>query len=159
MPQPALTRLDTILASALSRLGLERDLDDYRVWQAWDEVVGRPIARNAQPVRLDGRRLVVVVRSSAWMQELSYLQRELVERINTWMGREVIGEIFLVVGRVPRPEDDLSGQKKVERARKRPVGAAPEKLDTPGPPEIRAAFERLWAAARGAKAPRDDQER
>ncbi|MFN2376485.1 MAG: DUF721 domain-containing protein, partial [Candidatus Binatia bacterium] len=94
------TRLSALLEQSLARLGLDRRLDDYRVWQAWDEVVGRTISRNAQPVRLDGTRLVVTVRSSTWLQELSLLQRELIARLNEWMQREVVRELFFVVGRV-----------------------------------------------------------
>ena len=94
------TRLSALLEQTLARFGLDRRLDDYRVWQAWDEVVGRAISRNAQPVRLDGPRLVVTVRSSTWLQELRLLEAELVARLNEWMGREVVGELFFVIGRV-----------------------------------------------------------
>jgi len=92
-----------ILTGVLSRLGLERDLDDYRIWEAWDELVGPAVARNAQPVRLDARRLVVAVKNNMWMQELGLLRTNLVERINEWMGRQVVSEIFLVVGQIGEP--------------------------------------------------------
>lgn len=93
------TELRTILSGVVSRLGIDRNLDDYRIWQAWDEVVGPQVARNAEPVKLDRRRLVVSVRSNGWMQELSLLRHDIRDRLNAWMGREVIGEIFLVVGK------------------------------------------------------------
>lgn len=148
------TRLSSLLEQTLSRFGLDRRLDDYRVWQAWDEVVGRTISRNAQPVRLDGARLVVAVKSSTWLQELSLLQRELIVRLNEWMRREVVREMFFVVGRVdqsgpgtPRPgaQGQLPPRGSVEReivlADKAP---ASEELS----PEVQATFERLWKAAR-----------
>jgi len=144
------TRLALLLEQTLARLGLERRLDDYRVWQAWDEVVGRTISRNAQPVRLDGDRLVVVVRTSSWLQELSLLQRELVTKINDWMGRPVIKDLFFIVGRVDPPAD--SGPAKATgSAPPAPVApASREELGTiPGMnPEAAAAFERLWKTAR-----------
>lgn len=92
------TELRTILSGVVSRLGIDRNLDDYRIWEAWDEVVGPQVARNAEPIKLDRRRLVVSVRSNGWMQELSLLRHDIRDRLNAWMGREVIGEIFLVVG-------------------------------------------------------------
>jgi predicted nucleic acid-binding Zn ribbon protein len=153
------TRLSTLLEQTLSRIGLDRRLDDYRVWQAWDEVVGRTISRNAQPVRLDGTRLVVIVRSSTWLQELSLLQRELVSRINEWMQREVVREIFFVVGRVEPP-----GQKTAAPAapgepqgqRLRDANADQLELVTPPSsedlsPDVAATFERLWRAARARR--------
>jgi predicted nucleic acid-binding Zn ribbon protein len=74
------------LESVVSRLGLRRDLDDYR------------IARNAQPVRLDAKRLVINVKSAVWMQELALLREDIRQRINEWMGRELVQDLFLVLG-------------------------------------------------------------
>ena len=170
------TRLSDLMDQALARLGLDRRLDDYRVWQAWDEVVGRTISRNAQPVRLDGSRLVVAVRSSTWLQELSLLQKELIFRINDWMKREVVRELFFVVGRIepqarstePQASSMENQARSVETkssgpharagaSRIKPANAAPtadvlpptDDLD----PGAAAVFERLWKAAR---ARRDD---
>ena len=63
--------------AVISRLGLRRDLDDYRIFEAWEQVVGAQIARNAQPTRLDTKRLVVTVKSAVWMQELSLLREDI----------------------------------------------------------------------------------
>ena len=57
-------KLGDLLGNVVSRLGLERNLDDYRIWAAWDEVVGPAVARNAQPIRLQARRLVVAVKNA-----------------------------------------------------------------------------------------------
>jgi hypothetical protein len=158
------TKLSALLEHALARIGLDRRLDDYRVWQAWDEVVGRTISRNAQPVRLDGTRLIVTVRSSTWLQELSLLQRELITRINQWMQREVVRELFFVVGRVehsgPGSAASQGAQGKGRAVLGEPQGqrigrahdslalsnAAPPSEDMS--PEAAATFERLWRAAR-----------
>ncbi len=91
-PQP----IGEIIPASLDRLGIERDLDDYRVWQAWDEVVGDTIRRNTEPLRLDGSRLVVAARNASWMQELTLMRAEIVERLNAWMGRKVVSEIYIV---------------------------------------------------------------
>ena len=146
------------MEQTLARIGLDRRLDDYRVWQAWDEVVGRTISRNARPVRLDGSRLVVAVRSPTWLQELRLLQGELVSRLNEWMRREVVRELFFVVGRV----DDESAPLRSGQA---PLGAPQGMLPLRGQeqpaatlepqpamePEAAAVFERLWKAARSRK--------
>lgn len=152
------TRLSAILEQTLARIGLDRRLDDYRVWQAWDEVVGRTISRNAQPVRLDGSRLVVTVRSSTWLQELSLLQRELIARLNEWMEREVVRELFFVVGRVEQHAPDAVTRVAKTRALGEPQGQRrrdePRVNENESPssedlsPDVAATFERLWRAAR-----------
>ncbi len=159
------TRLSALLEQTLARIGLDRRLDDYRVWQAWDEVVGRTISRNAQPVRLDGSRLIVAVRSSTWLQELSLLQRELIVRLNQWMEREVVRELFFVVGRVEQPgaaraqgaSAPAAGQPQGQRTSD--VVTSTSSAIAPPPsrdlsPEVAATFERLWRAAR-ARTPGD----
>ena len=160
------TRLSALLDQALARFGLDRRLDDYRVWQAWDEVVGRTISRNAQPVRLDGSRLVVTVRSSTWLQELSLLQRELIVRLNEWMQREVVRELFFVVGRVEpqKPAAQAQTARRTEAEERSPGdGSAPGLALEQAPPrmsglsaEATETFERLWRAARQRKAPAKD---
>lgn len=127
-----------LLSGVVSRLGLERNLDDYRIWAAWDEVVGPAVARNAQPSRLDARRLVVTVKNATWMQELSLLRHDLCRKLNAWMGREVVAEIFLVVGKV-EAADPMPG------TRQPPTRGVP---DAPRPADLNAAIERLWKALR-----------
>lgn len=143
------TALSSLLEQALARFGLDRRLDDYRVWQAWDEVVGRTISRNAQPVRLDGSRLVVAVRTSTWMHELSLLQREIVPKLNAWMGREVVREIFLVVGRVDAPAQEGAAKPPSKPAPPLRPGSAQAPSADDLPPEAAAIFRRWWRASRG----------
>jgi predicted nucleic acid-binding Zn ribbon protein len=156
------TRLSALLEKTLARFGLDRRLDDYRIWQAWDEVVGRTISRNAQPVRLDGDRLVVTVKSSTWLQELTLLQGELLSRLNEWMGREVVTELYFVVGRVEHHVPEAVA-KTVKPSRDAPAsrvaegGPAQKMPAVPGLSiEATAAFDRLWKAARARQQERPD---
>ncbi len=110
-----LQRLNGVLQGVVARLGLRRDLDDYRVFDAWERIVGAQIARNAQPTRLDSKRLVVTVKSAVWMQELSLFREEIRRKLNEWMGREMISEIFLVLG--SPPEDGAASDRKARRSR------------------------------------------
>jgi hypothetical protein len=157
-------RLSSLMERTLARLGLDRRLDDYRVWQAWDEVVGRTISRNAQPVRLDGDRLVVTVRSSTWLQELTLLQGELLNRLNESMGREVVTELYFVVGRVEHHVPEAV----VKAVRPSPL-PPPSRVAESGPTgsqkmpavpglssEATAAFDRLWKAARARQQERPE---
>ncbi len=135
--------ISTVLADVVARLVLERDLDDFRVWEAWDEVVGEAVSRNAWPIRLDGHRLVVAVKSNTWMQELAMLRDQITPRLNEWMGREVIREIFLVVGR-----PDQSAGSSRDRIRKSTTGDRPQ----PAARAVEDIFQRGLTRKRG-----DDQ--
>ena len=152
---PGPKRLGELLGGVFSRLGLERDVDDYRIWQAWDEVVGPAVSRNAQPVHLDARRLVVAVKNNTWMQELSLLRTDLCRRLNEWMGREVILEIFLVVGRIERPsgEEQPPRLRSIATARRSPLRSVNVESPDQARHKLAAAIDRLWDAARGRRDP------
>lgn len=131
--------LGDVLGNVVARLGLDRDLDDYRIWAAWDEVVGPAVAQNAQPVRLDSRRLVIAVKNTTWMQELTLLRVDICSRLNQWMGREVVSELFLIVGKVERDPEPAPDPRRTSKL---------EEPEAPRPADLREAIERLWNAAR-----------
>ena len=93
------TDLSSLLEAVVQSLGVERELDDYRIWEAWNEVVGEQVANRAQPLKLDGKKLIVGVTSSAWLQELTLLRRDLSGRLNEWMERSVIEEVVFVLNK------------------------------------------------------------
>jgi predicted nucleic acid-binding Zn ribbon protein len=56
------------------------------VFGRWDEVVGEVVARHAQPVKLDGDRLVVEVDDPAWATQLSFLEQTVLARLSEALG-------------------------------------------------------------------------
>jgi predicted nucleic acid-binding Zn ribbon protein len=75
------------LAAALQRFldqqGLARRVGQTNALEAWPRVVGPAVAAAARPVSVLGDgTLVVAVRSSTWMNELSMMERELLDALN-----------------------------------------------------------------------------
>ncbi|MFN2421075.1 MAG: DciA family protein [Gemmatimonadota bacterium] len=81
-PRPVGQELDRVLR----RLGVAEVVESHAVFGEWADRVGAEIARAARPHRIDGGTLIVLVRDSSWMTELSLRQRELLARLNA--GRE-----------------------------------------------------------------------
>lgn len=94
-------RLGDVLDRTLKRLPLRQRLDDYALWTVWDETVGPAVARNAQPVGLRHGTLFVKVRAATWMQQLQYMKDIMVEKLNQRMEREVVTNVFFVLGDFP----------------------------------------------------------
>lgn len=59
------------------------------VFGKWTEAVGDAVARHVQPVKLDGRRLVVEVDDPAWATQLRFLEGTLRDRLRTVAGAEI----------------------------------------------------------------------
>ena len=88
-----------VVARLLRGLGLEDALQGWRAVQEWSETVGPRLARRTRAVEYRDGTLIVEVEGSAWMHEVGFLKRELVERINARLGAAVVREVRLVLPR------------------------------------------------------------
>jgi predicted nucleic acid-binding Zn ribbon protein len=138
-----LERLGAVLEKSLKRLELASRLDEYGVWPIWNDVVGKPIARNAQPEKIRNGTLFVKVSSPVWMQQLQYMKEMIVEKLNQRLKGDVVKNIFFVVGRVdgeaieqePGPVSPAAGVREPQLDE--------QFLESIQDPEIRQAFKRL----------------
>ena len=78
----------------LRRLGVAEVVESHAVFGEWADRVGAEIARAARPHRIDGDTLIVLVRDSSWMTELSLRQRELLARLNSGRGHSTVKRIL-----------------------------------------------------------------
>jgi hypothetical protein len=69
-------------------------------FSASEKSVGPVIARHAQPQTVRGKKLTLVVESPAWMQQLSLLKPQIVEKVNSNLGKATIKDIMLRLGEV-----------------------------------------------------------
>jgi hypothetical protein len=141
---PPIESVGAVLEQSLKRLDLAPRLDEYGVWPIWREVVGRTIARNAQPEKIRNGTLFVKVSSPVWMQELQFMKEMIVEKLNQRLqNNAVVKNIFFMVGRIEEIEPPVAAAE---------TAAAEENFDHPvnqeflqsiKDPEIRAAFAKL----------------
>lgn len=59
------------------------------VFGRWNEAVGAAVSRHVQPVKLDGRRLVVEVDDPAWATQLRFLESTVLARLREEAGAEI----------------------------------------------------------------------
>jgi len=141
---PQIEKLGEVLDKSLKRLELAPRLDEYGVWPVWNDVVGNPIARNAQPEKIRNGTLFVKVTSSVWMQQLQFMKELITEKLNQRLGTAVVKNIFFVVGRVETNAAEAEGQPAAQSAPEpREPEIDEEFLKSLTDPEIRQAFKRL----------------
>jgi hypothetical protein len=97
---PQLERIGEVLDKSLKRLELSSHLDQYGIWPIWNDVVGKPIARNAQPEKIRNGTLFVKVTSPVWMQQLQFMKQMIADKLNQRLRSEVVKNIFFVLGRI-----------------------------------------------------------
>lgn len=125
---------------------LEKRLSEGRIWQVWDRAVGSQIAAKARPANFRDGVLTVMVSNAPWMQQLNFLKKGIIEKVNAMLGEEMVREIFLKAGRPQFSAPEPRPPKKPLR----PLTAADNDriaLETAdiGDAELREAFAHLLA--------------
>ncbi len=75
------TRVAEILPNILKKIGLKQKIDEQEVISTWAEAAGEEIASKAKAVKFSRGVLYVHVEHGAWMQELRFMERELIGKI------------------------------------------------------------------------------
>ena len=73
--------------------GLESPLNEYRLIQAWETVLGKAIARYTEQMYIKNQTLYVHLTSPALRQNLQMSRQSLVKRLNEAVGAQVIVDI------------------------------------------------------------------
>jgi len=84
-----------VILQYLREYGLETPLNEHRLIQAWDKVLGPSVARYTKELRIYNQVLFVTVSSAALRNELMMRRTELVARLNAQAGAQVITQIVL----------------------------------------------------------------
>ena len=95
-PVSPASSLNDLLGSLLGDLGVEDKIAECRAQLAWEKAVGPSLARYAHPLRVYKGCLEVAVPSAVWRSQLSFMQNDIVARINREVGRDIIRELKLI---------------------------------------------------------------
>jgi predicted nucleic acid-binding Zn ribbon protein len=74
--------LGDALKVLVQSLGIEKQVEQYKIFDVWNEVVGQQVAKVAQPERLQNGVLIVNVNNAPWRNELTFRKREILEKIH-----------------------------------------------------------------------------
>ena len=84
-----------VIMQYLREIGLETPLNEHRLIQAWDTVLGPAVSRYTKEIRIYNQVLFVTITSAALRNELMMRRSELVARLNAEAGAQVISQIVL----------------------------------------------------------------
>jgi predicted nucleic acid-binding Zn ribbon protein len=85
--------LGDVLKGLVEDLGISERIGEYDAVLQWDAIVGEHIAKVAQAERISQGVLVVRVKTSTWRQELNMRKTEMIARLNSALGGDVIKDI------------------------------------------------------------------
>lgn len=82
------------LPEVMTSLGLAGKIKQFEVLEIWPVVVGEQIAAVTRAERIQEGKLFISVNRSTWRNELVFLKKELITRINAVMQRDVVKDII-----------------------------------------------------------------
>jgi predicted nucleic acid-binding Zn ribbon protein len=74
-------RIGDILPAVLKSAGLEQRLRDQEILSIWPDVVGEAIAARTTAVKMQNGTLHVQVAHSVWLQELYFMERDILRKL------------------------------------------------------------------------------
>jgi predicted nucleic acid-binding Zn ribbon protein len=144
MPRPM--AISDLLDNAFQGKPAEKRLQEGKIWLVWDTAVGRQIAAKARPVSFRDGVLTVAVVSAPWMQQLTFLKKGIIDKLNERIGRDLVREIYLKAGmpEAPPATAKLPGHKTRTLNPQEKQRIAEETAAIPDP-ELREEFAALFA--------------
>lgn len=80
----------------LKKFGIDNTIAQNKALNIWNEIVGDAVAKNAQPDRVEHGVIIVKVSSPTWRQELYFQKKEIIQKINNTIGKNVIRDIRFI---------------------------------------------------------------
>ena len=74
-------KIGELLPQILNKLGLDQRFKEQQILNLWPMVVGEELAARSRATRVDRGVLYVRVDHGAWMQELHFMEKELLRKL------------------------------------------------------------------------------
>ena len=87
---PGADNISNIITSYVSELNLEKKLNSYKLFNHWEEIVGKEIARNSKPKRLKDKVLLISTVNPIWASELSLMSQDIINKINSYLNEDIV---------------------------------------------------------------------
>ena len=93
MSEGDLTSFESTVADLFRRMGMPDPTALAELVNDWDRIAGEPWAGRSKPLTVEGSTLVVEASSPSQVAFLRYAVSDLVERLETLMGKGIIADI------------------------------------------------------------------
>ncbi|MBO4852644.1 MAG: DUF721 domain-containing protein [Schwartzia sp.] len=86
-------RFSDVLPRFVSSFGQEKEYLTQLLFHHWKEIVGPSVSLHVRPVRMDFHKLFLAADAPVWANELRYMERKLIDKINAFVCEELVKEI------------------------------------------------------------------
>ena len=90
-PEPLAKLINDVIESK----GWQDKLDETKVPQIWEEIVGENLSKVIKVIKVENGVIYVKTDSSTWNTEVRLRAEQIIEKVNSKIGKKVINEIKL----------------------------------------------------------------
>ena len=83
-----------ILERIAKKTGLDEKLKEAKILEVWNKEVGEKISNHTLPEKLVKGKLFVKVDSNVWMNQLTFLKKDIITKLNKAIGENLIKDIY-----------------------------------------------------------------
>ena len=94
------THIGDILPPAMGAYRSREDGELTQIWKLWSSAVGPAISENTRPAAFKGTLLIVHAASSAWVHQLQFLKKDIIEKVNQSLGKKLVKDIKFRIGNI-----------------------------------------------------------
>ena len=87
--------LAKLIDEVIESKGWQNKLDETKVPQIWDEIVGEKLSKVIKVINVENGIIYVKPDSSTWNTEIRLRAEQIIEKVNSKIGKEIINEIKL----------------------------------------------------------------
>jgi predicted nucleic acid-binding Zn ribbon protein len=98
--------LGDLIAKLAKSTKLGQHLDHAIIWNEWEHIVGKALAPHSRPIAVRDGQLRVEAENNVLMHKLAYRKWDMIGRINRLAKKELVHDIFLVLGDEPEERAD-----------------------------------------------------
>jgi hypothetical protein len=89
----------SVMPNVIKSIGLDKKRSDLEILKVWNNLIDPTITKHAQPANIAKGTLFVNVDNSAWLDEIvRYRRKEILHRLQTAFGKDVIQKISFRIG-------------------------------------------------------------
>jgi predicted nucleic acid-binding Zn ribbon protein len=111
-------RAASVLSPLLKRLGVDEAVRLQQIRNDWQALFGKPLLSHMSPSRLFGGDLLLSVDSPAWMQQLGFCKKEILQKLSGYGVRDLKFRIGRVSTKNRQKVSDVSDDLLRETIRK-----------------------------------------
>ncbi|KRP09244.1 MAG: hypothetical protein ABR94_07655 [Sphingobacteriales bacterium BACL12 MAG-120802-bin5] len=84
-----------VLKDFFKAFKIDGKVNEIRIKEVWEEVMGKTMARYTSDVRLHNGQLKVFINSAPLKHELTYNKDVIIQRINEAFGEEIVNKLII----------------------------------------------------------------